>query len=62
MWTDIQVKQDQIQLDFQGQLETIIEECAQLKFEKISQIKLQFKKEDDEEKLAERDRLIEEVK
>ena len=62
MWTDIQVKQDKIQQDYQGKLETIIEECAQLKFEKISQIKLQFKKEDTEDQQADRDRQIEEIK
>lgn len=32
-----------VQNDFQNELEEIIEECAQIKFEKMAEIKLMFK-------------------
>lgn len=59
---DIQKKQDQIQNDFQNKLEQIIEDCAQLKYEKIAEVKFMYKKEEDPEKIAERDKEIDQIK
>mmetsp|Transcript_14285 Transcript_14285/g.24316 ORF Transcript_14285/g.24316 Transcript_14285/m.24316 type:complete len:87 (-) Transcript_14285:547-807(-) len=61
VWTDIQQKQDKLQNDFQGQLEEIIEECAQIKFEKMAEIKFAFKN-CDPSKVAERDQQLQLVK
>ncbi len=45
---------DQLQTDYQEEVEEIIEDCAQLKFEKMAEIKIMYKN-CSEDKLAERD-------
>ena len=43
IWNDCQKKQEQLQNNFQVELEEIIEECAGIKYEKMSDIKLLYK-------------------
>ena len=43
IWNSIQEQQEQVQTEFQDEYERIIEEAAQMKFEKIAEIKLMFK-------------------
>lgn len=43
VWQENQREQEQVQNDYQQELETIIEECAQIKYEKMAEIKIMFK-------------------
>ena len=61
IWTSVQQKQDQLQNDFQTELEDIIEDCAGIKFEKMAEIKFMYKKCDESE-FAARDAELAQVK
>ena len=55
IWANIQSKQDDLQNDFQTELESIYEECASLKFEKIAEIKFMYKNQTDPDKVIEKE-------
>mmetsp|Transcript_2357 Transcript_2357/g.3567 ORF Transcript_2357/g.3567 Transcript_2357/m.3567 type:complete len:83 (+) Transcript_2357:1070-1318(+) len=61
VWTNIQERLDQLQTDYQDEVEEIIEDCAQLKFEKMAEIKIMYKNCPEEE-IADRDKEIAVVK
>ena len=64
IWQQIEVKQEQLQVQYQEKLETIIEEVTQIKFEKLAEIKIMYKSADpnDQEKMQEKNDEIENVK
>ena len=43
VWTEIEVKQEKLQKQYQDKLESILESVTQLKFEKLAEVKFTFK-------------------
>lgn len=63
IWTQIEQKTEKLQKDYQNQRDAIIDEVAELKYEKIAEIKAEFKGVDssDEEKMAEKDAKLKQI-
>lgn len=57
----MQQKQEQLQNDHQTEVESIIEECAQIKFEKMAEIKFMYKN-CEADKIKQRDGELQAVK
>jgi hypothetical protein len=56
IWTETQEKQELIQNEYQDEVESIIEDLMEMKFEKMGEVKFMYKKLlDDPEKVKERD-------
>lgn len=64
LWSSMEQQNKDIQIEYQKELERIIEENAEAKFEQLAEIKVMYKKTDpsDTEKLKERDDEIKKVK
>ena len=64
LWSSMEQQNKDIQIQYQKDLERIIEENAESKYEQLAEIKIMYKKTDpsDTEKLKERDDEIKKVK
>jgi hypothetical protein len=64
VWGSIEKQTVEIQKDYQNELETIIDEVAELKYEKLAEIKAMYKKFDpsDAEKMQEKQDEIDTIK
>ena len=64
VWGSIEKQTVEIQKDYQNELETIIDEVAELKYEKLAEIKVMYKKFDpsDAEKMQEKQDEIDTIK
>ena len=63
IWSQIEVKTEKLQKDFQNERDKIIDETAELKYERIAEIKAEYKGVDqsDSEKMAEKEEKLKQI-